>query len=229
MTLVPIHISAGLLALAAGAVAMVASKGGQRHRLSGLVFVVAMLVMTASAVVMATFVHPNRMNVVAGGLSFYLVSSGWLTVRRSVADARGWIAGLLLLALTVGLFAFKVGIEKLHSSDGQAAAPFFFVFGSIALLAALLDARMLWARSIQGGHRLARHLWRMGVAMLIATMSAFLGQARFFPEPIRQSGLLAVPVLLVLGLTLYWLAWVLRKRCHAAALPTGANAWASEA
>ena len=79
------------------------------------------------------------------------------------------------------------------------------MFGIVGLLGGLLDARLLWAGGIQGAHRLARHLWRMCFAMWIATASFFLGQARFFPEPIRKSGLLAIPVLLVAGLMFYWL------------------------
>ena len=212
MTLLPLHIVAGVLALIAGAVAMAALKGGQWHRKSGMVFVIAILVMTASAVLMAAFFNPNRLNVVAGGLTFYLVSTALLTVRRSVANARGWITGFMLVALAVGAFAFRVGFEKLASEDGRMAAPIFFVFGSVAVVSALLDARMLLAGAIQGAHRLARHLWRMGFAMLIATLSFFLGQAKFFPEPIRQSGLLAIPVLLVLVFLLYWLVRVLRQR-----------------
>ena len=59
----------------------------------------------------------------------------------------------------------------------------------------------------------------MGFAMWIATASFFLGQAKFFPEPIRKSGLLAIPVLLVLVVMLYWLLRVLLKRRNPAALP----------
>jgi len=43
----PLHIIAGLLAIGAGAVALHALKGGRLHRQSGMIFVYAMLVMSA--------------------------------------------------------------------------------------------------------------------------------------------------------------------------------------
>ena len=210
-----LHIVAGLVALASGAMALYAAKGSPLHRRSGMAFVVAMLVMTSSAVVMAAFLRPNRVNAIAGMLTFYLVCTGTLTVRRRIAEVRGLMTGLMLLALVGGGYAFALGLEALGSVDGKVAGippqP-LLMFGLVGLLGGLLDARLLWAGDIQGPHRLARHLWRMCFAMWIATASFFLGQARFFPEPIRQSGLLAIPVLLVAGLMVYWLVRVLQKR-----------------
>lgn len=83
------------------------------------------------------------------------------------------------------------------------------MFGTVALVAGLLDARMLWAGSLQAKHRIARHLWRMGFAMWIATASFFLGQVQVFPEPMRKMGLLAIPVLVVTLIVPYWLVRVL--------------------
>jgi ABC-type nickel/cobalt efflux system permease component RcnA len=52
----------------------------------------------------------------------------------------------------------------------------------------------------------------MTSAFWVATASYFLGQAKFFPEPARKIGLLAVPALLVAGLGVYWLVRTLRGR-----------------
>lgn len=217
------HITAGVLALVFGAMALYAAKGSALHRKSGMAFVVAMLVMTSSAVVMAAFLRPNRVNVIAGVLTFYLVCTGMLTVRRQVAQMRALMTGLMLLALAGSAYAFTLGFEALNSADGKIGGippqP-LFMFGIVGLLGGMLDARLLWAGGIQGAHRLARHLWRMGFAMWIATASFFLGQARFFPEPIRKSGLLAIPVLLVAGLMFYWLVRVFLKRRSAAIIQT---------
>jgi hypothetical protein len=78
--------------------------------------------------------------------------------------------------------------------------------GTIALLAALGDARLMMGRVLQGADRIARHLWRMCLGMFIATGSFFLGQAKVFPESMRIFPLLAIPVVLVLALMFYW--WV---------------------
>ena len=53
--------------------------------------------------------------------------------------------------------------------------------------------------------RLARHLWRMSTALLIAAFSFFIGQAHVIPKPIRIIPLLLIPPLVVLVTMLYWL------------------------
>ena len=92
-------------------------------------------------------------------------------------------------------------------ADGQPTV-LYIIFGAVALLATLGDLRMM-ARGIQGAHRIARHLWRMCIALFLAAISLFIGQAQVFPELLRNSGLLPIPVLLVLFLMFYWLVRVL--------------------
>jgi len=209
-----IHIIAGLLALVAGAVALYATKGSPLHRRSGWMFAVAMATMTTTAAVIAQFFSPNRVNVVAAVLTFYLVATGVLAVRRSVPQMRALATGLMLVAVAVGVHALALGVEAVssttHRVDGIPAPP-LFMFGSVALLAAFGDLRMLRAGRIEGARRLARHLWRMSYAMWIATTSAFLGQAKFIPEPLRKLPLLVAPVLLVLVVMVYWLVKVHRR------------------
>lgn len=65
-----------------------------------------------------------------------------------------------------------------------------------------------------------RHIARMGFAMGMATTSFFLGQAKVFPEPLRHAfGLRAIPVLLVVGVVLYWLVRTRLSRRRARSLP----------
>lgn len=82
------------------------------------------------------------------------------------------------------------------------AAP-VLLFGAIALSAGAADFRAM-RDGLAGRRRIARHLWRMGLAFWIATASFFLGQAKVFPEALRNSGLLPIPVVLVLIAVLYW-------------------------
>lgn len=202
-----IHILAGVLALAAGAAALYAVKGSTLHRQSGLVFVVAMLVLSGTGALMAVFVTPDGVNVVAGLLTFYLVCTALFTVRPPPEKARELLLGLMVAALLLGAFAFGLGFEALNSPDGTVngiPAPPLFLFGIVGLAGGLLDARLLWTGNIQGTHRLARHAWRMCCAFFIATASFFLGQAQVFPEPIRKPGLLAIPVLIVVLVLVYW-------------------------
>ena len=197
-----IHVAAGLLALVAGAVALFAAKGSFLHRRAGRLFVIAMLTMTSSAFVMAALLRPNPLNVVAALVAAYLVVTSFVTIRYRVDESRALIATCMTAALATAAYAFAVGTGGGLTREEPAAG--LFVFGTIVALAAFGDWRMLRAGTIDGPRRIARHLWRMTLAMWIATASFFLGQAKFFPAPLRRSGLLAVPVLLVLGLLIYW-------------------------
>lgn len=207
------HIAAGLVAIVAGFVALFAKKGSPVHRRAGDVFVAAMVVLTATAFYSASFVHPNRGNVVASMVTFYLVATAFLTVKRDVAAARAWTIALMLLALVATARAAWLGMLAVREGPvDHLPAGVFFAFGFIALAGALLDGRLLLAGHIEGAQRLVRHLWRMGTAMWIATASLFLGQARFFPDAMRGSGVLSVPVLVVVGVTLFELVRVVRRR-----------------
>ena len=229
-----IHIVAGLLALLAGAIALAAAKGSGLHRRSGRVFVGAMLAMTTTAAVIAAFLRPNVVNATAALLTLYLVCTALLTVRPDLRHARALLVGLMGVALVAGLLGCTLGLDALGSASGNVdgiPAPPLLMFGTVGLAGLVLDARLLWAGGIQGPHRLARHLWRMTFAMWIATSSFFLGQAKVFPEPLRNFALLSIPVLVVTVLLCYWLAKVLlplRRRGAATPARFGARVAAAQ-
>lgn len=217
-----IHIAAGLVSLISGAMALYAAKGGDWHRRGGTVFFAAMLVMAGSGALMAVVMKPNPVNVMAGSMTCYLVLTGWLAVKREVAQARAWLTALMCAAFALSAFAWVlvgVAVNSPRGLVGGVPWPPLALFGTVGLLGAALDARLLRAGVLRGPHRLARHLWRMGFAMWIATMSFFLGQPRVFPEFLRQNlGLRAIPVLLVMAVVAYWLVRTLAKRRRAAAV-----------
>ncbi len=212
-----IHIAAGVMAILAGFTALFAKKGSPLHRRSGDAFVVAMVTLTGTALYAASFVHPNRGNVVAAMVTLYLVTTGFLTVKRDVAIARGWYVALMLLgALATARAAWLGALAVREGGVDHFPAGVFFAFGFVSLSGTLLDGRLLLAGRIEGAQRLVRHLWRMGTGLWIATASLFFGQAKFFPDAMRGSGVLNVPVLLVAGVTLFELVRVVRRRRKAA-------------
>jgi peptidoglycan/LPS O-acetylase OafA/YrhL len=157
-----------------------------------------------------TALKPERVSVIAVLLTFYLVVTALLTFRRR-AQGFNWIgAGAMIFALIVSLLSIAVAIQGLNSNDGL--TPIAFIFGMVALLAALGDARLLLTPNIQWTQRIARHLWRMCFALWIAAASFFLGQSDEFPEALRIMPLLGTPVLLVLLLMFYWLIRVLFRQ-----------------
>jgi peptidoglycan/LPS O-acetylase OafA/YrhL len=220
MTLLPVHVAAGAVGIVSGFVALFVRKGGRLHRKSGMVFVYAMLVMAVIGAGLASIDHhrlsgapmkAQRISVLAGVLTFYLVVTALLTVRRRTQRSRWVEVGALLVALAVCVLGFGFGMQAAGrpggTLDGLPAAP-AFIFGSVALLAAVGDVRLMLARGVEGAPRIARHLWRMCFALWIGSSSFFLGQAKFIPQPLRIMPLLAFPVLLVLVLMFYWLARV---------------------
>jgi uncharacterized membrane protein len=202
MPLLPIHIIAGLLGLTSGAIALSVRKGAYLHRKSGMIFVYAMMIVAITGTVMGALIS-EMAAVIPGALTFYLVLTSFLTVRRPIVQKFSWIDfGAMLVGSIVGIASVIYGFV----AEGQPTF-LYVIFGAVALLATLGDLRMM-AKGIQGKHRIARHLWRICFALLLASTSLFIGQSQVFPEPLRNSGLLPIPVLLVLFLMFYWLVRV---------------------
>ena len=211
--LLPVHIIAGLTGIVSGSAALYAVKGARRHRKSGMLFVYAMSVLAVSGAVIAAQ-KVQRLNALQGLFTLYLVVTALLTVKRPQRHARWIDLGAFLFALTLCFAYAGFGLAASNAPTGKLDGyppGIFFVFGGVAVLATLGDVRMLLAPGLTAPRRLARHLWRMCFAMFIAPGSFFLGQAKFFPEPIRIFPLLALPVVATLVVMVYWL-WRVRIR-----------------
>lgn len=211
-----IHICAAVVGLLSGFLTMAFRKGSGLHGAAGNVFFVSMLIMSASAAYLAAFRKPNMMNVVVGLLTFYLVATAWWAAKRRDGGASPFDFGALLFVLAVGVAGVGFGFEAANSpkgtKDGMPAAA-YFIFGSVALLCASSDLRMFVRGGVSGSNRIARHLWRMSLALLIATLSFFPGQARQLPEWLRENNFLYVPHLLLIGSMVFWMYRVrFRKR-----------------
>jgi uncharacterized membrane protein len=208
--ILPLHILAGALALMFGYVALYATKGATLHRKSGMLFVYAMVTLSLSGALMEVLKSwSTSVNVVAGLLTFYFVTTGLLTVRRRTRES-SWMDGAgVLFALTVSVLAFNAGSEL--AGRGRPEAIPSFIFGVVGMLAAAGDVRMMRAQGIQGPRRIARHLWRMCFAMWVAAASFFWGPPNRVPGLIRIPALQAVAVLVPIVAMLYWL-WRVRVR-----------------
>jgi hypothetical protein len=203
--LLPVHISAGILGILAGTAALSFRKGGPRHALAGKVFVAAMLTMASSAVYLA--LRKQQMsNVLGGTFALYLVATAWSTARRGDGETSifDWVA--LLIPSLVGSWLWISGLEVVYGkpANGIPLGMYFFL-GSVMLLAAAGDIRMLARGGVFGQKRIVRHLWRMCFGLFIATGSFFLGQQQVFPAWLRGSPVLFIPALLPLALLIFWL------------------------
>lgn len=209
--LLPVHISAGVAGVLSGSAAVSFRKGSPRHALAGQVFVASMLIMAASAVYLAVLKHQVN-NIFGGILTFYLITTAWLTAKRRDGETSvfDWFA--LLIPLFTGIAAWMNGFAALQSVTGSkygVPAGMHFFMGSVMLLAAAGDIRMLMRGGLFGTQRIVRHLWRMCYGWFIATGSFFIGQAnRVFPAFVRESHVLFIPAILPLVLLIFWVVRV---------------------
>jgi hypothetical protein len=224
-----VHICGGSLGLLSGTAAMTFRKGSPRHVLAGKLFVASMLTMAVFAVYLAITRHqPN--NIGGGILTFYLIGTAWLTARRRDGETSRWDWVALLIPLALGILTWMNGIQVVRSGassqDGVPVGMTFFM-GSVMLLAAAGDVRMLVRGGVVGAKRIARHLWRMCFGLFIASGSFFLGPSnrplrllsavgvgQHLPQALFSTALYLVLTVLPLILLIFWLVRVRFKNAY---------------
>jgi hypothetical protein len=175
---------------------------------------------------------PERANVIAGILTLYLVWSGWASVRsKQIVAGRPEMLGLIVAMTTVAtgaLWAIQAGNSPTGTLDDTPPQA-FYVFIIIGTFATIGDLRLILRGRLAGAPRLSRHVWRMCLALFIASGSFFLGQQRVMPVWMRGSPWLFVPAFAPLFVMIYWLIRIRLKNGVATRLPhaSGANvaAW----
>jgi uncharacterized membrane protein len=212
ITIMTVHIVTAAIGLLSGFVALYVAKGARLHRASGTVFVYSMITMAMlGAAIAAVFGPGAAINVPAGLLTTYLVITGLITVVPPARGSRRLDIGLLLVALAVTVSMFSLAFYELgRGKSGGFVAP-LFIFATIGLLGGAGDIRVLRSGSRKAGSRLARHLWRMSTALLIASLSFSVRLPRLLPAPLRTPVVYALPTLTVLVTMLFWL-WRVRAR-----------------
>ena len=203
---IPVHVVAGATAILSGYVALFAAKGSRGHRVSGLIFVGSMLVMSLSGAAIAIGRPGVAVNVPAGLVTAYLIATGFATVRPPSPRLRAFERAAMRAAFVFGAASIAIAAT---GTQGAFTAP-VIMFGLLALGGANGDRRMLRAGGLQGAPRLKRHLWRMCTGLFVAAASFFLGPAGRVPEPLRLPPFRMLP-LLALATMAFWL-WRLRAR-----------------
>jgi hypothetical protein len=218
-----LHICAGTVGLLSGTAAMFFRKGSRRHIQAGKVFVASMLIMALGAAYLG-IVKNQPSNIGGGIITFYLIGTGWLTARRGDGEVSrmDWVA--LLIPLTLGILIWVNGIQVLRSgATSQNGVPvgMSFFMGSICLLAAGGDIRMLLRGGVFGVERIARHLWRMCFGLFIAAGSFFMGPSnrplrllsavgvgQHLPSALFSTGLYLFLTIFPLVLLIFWIVRV---------------------
>lgn len=202
-----VHIAGGSLAFAAGAAALCLRKGGRAHAQAGTMFFASMLVLLLSGFGLA--VAGSHPSVAVGAiLTIYLVSTARATARRRDGSAGRFELAALAVAIGCMLAQIAFGLLAAASAGGRfggyPAAP-HFALAAIAALCAALDLNFIRLRGGSSAQRVARHGWRMCIA-LFGAAGTFLGQQKMIPP----SPLLLLPPLVILGAMIYWLVRIRR-------------------
>lgn len=208
-----LHILCGSVGFLSGAVAISLRKGARGHALSGNAFVISMLTLAVTGMGLA-IVKSQPGNILGGALTLYLVFTAWRTARQRDRRIGIFDWGALLVVASLAATDLTAATVAARSSSGMvygySPGPFVFT-GSIALLSAIGDARLLLGRVLSGTQRIARHLWRMCFALFIASGSIFLARQQLFPTFMRKSGALYALTFFPLIVMLYWLVRIRLK------------------
>lgn len=201
--LVP-HIAAGLIAIAAGTLAVVGRKGGPLHARAGTWFFASMLVLGLSAAILEPFRTPTPGSPAGGLMICYFVATSWFAARRREGKTGKFAIGACAIALGAGAVIIWSGF--IGDASTPAGRGPVFIFGGVCLLAGLLDLNAILRSPLSGRQRISRHLWRMSIAFFIATGSFFLGQQDALPQAVRGSPWMFVPAFAPILIMLFWLA-----------------------
>tara|TARA_R110002073_G_scaffold76656_1_gene186005 strand:- start:3051 stop:3737 length:687 start_codon:yes stop_codon:yes gene_type:complete len=203
-----LHFFVGVTALFAGFGAFVLPKGSRPHRACGVTFVICMAALSMSGLYLSV-TRSILFTVFLSLLAFHAVMTGWLTAKLAGRPARRfeWV-GLIVIALTAaGGFVSGTAVAASPLGEQSGLPPIaFHILAGTACLPALLDLGVVLRGGVTGRQRIARHAWRMGFGLFIATVIFFFGNNHVLPEALRAPALLATPVALVILLTLAWLA-----------------------
>lgn len=201
MTLLSLlHVSTGVVAIGSGALALLSSKGSERHKTAGRWFVVSMAAASLLGALIAYFVD-QALTLLVGLFSVYLLATALLTTHRRPKTTGPADSLLCVIGLAIGALGAGWGFEAMQADDGLKdgfAAALYWFFSGLAFTTGLADLVVINRGGVAGSIRLCRHLWRACFAMFIAVGSLFTGPGMVvFPEALQASGVLSLPEAMV--------------------------------
>lgn len=211
--LVLVHVAGAAIGIASGTVALLAPKGETLHRRAGSIFVVAMTLMSGVATILAAGFGFWE-SVLPGALTLYLVTTSFETAQGD-GRATPSIAWYAVCAISITLVGFMLAAAAAMAQGGTLRGfppEMYLVFAGIAGWSAMWDLTFWTFGRLTNRPRIARHLWRMTLALLLAITSLFIGRPQDFPEVLRGTILLKLPSMAVTALLLFWLVriWMTR-------------------
>ncbi len=203
------HIFVGALSIASGFIGLTARKGSPRHLRSGKAFLLTMTCMCLSGALLSVL-GGITISLLVSVFTLYLLATAWRASRR-FRQIASWadVAGCTLtsfLAVCFFYFGHLASISPSGMIDDIPIGPVpYYVFGFVTLFCGLRDLVFILntRRTIKQAQ--APHIWRISVALFIATSSFFTGNPQVFPEWFSKSFISSLPEQTVLLIMAYYL------------------------
>jgi len=205
-----VHTPTGIIGLVAAAIALFAKKGSPLHRKAGTWFTGSMLIILFSGFV-AAYLKSSIGDMFLSAAVTYTVFTAWLTAHHGKNEI-GWLEKVALAwVVALALVAFFISLGW-----GEVQIPSAYLFwAGFAVLCAAGDVRNLYRSGLPGIQRIIRHVWRVGFTLLWAALAftdkivKTLGSnVKEMPEQ-QMMLIAAVPTILILLTTLYWITNIL--------------------
>ena len=168
--LLPIHISAGAIALLCAALAVSSEKGKKTHVLSGRTYFWCMIAIFLTAIPMS-IINNNIFLFLIAIFSFYLAFAGmrFARNRKGIATTLDWIAVSLMILSGLGMWI----LAAIYFTNDNSQYIVLLVFGSLAVFLGYGDYKSHKDKTATGKERITKHLTNM-MGGTIAVITAVL-------------------------------------------------------
>lgn len=180
-----IHILSGTIAIISGFFTLFLPKGRFWHKKLGFIFVIAMLT-TSVMISLLGMIYKDLNDFTSGLLLAYLVATAWSALRPKPLLKLEYTF-LLVIVFVVICFIFLGFAASKEGADFEHPPMLYFISAAIASIGLTTDLIYMYFSKRTFRQRLLRHLWRMLLALFMASGSLFLGQMKIFPIWLQEN------------------------------------------
>ncbi len=199
-----LHIAGGMLALVIGPAAMVATKGGEKHRLWGRIYFYSMTVVAITAVIISLY-RPIPFLLMVAVFSYYVIVSGYRSLylkklHKGQKPGRiDWLIAGVSILFSLGLIIWAMLVLNDPTSRMTSFGYIALAFGGFGLFSTGSNLRQFFNPPKDKYHWMFSHMGGM-LGGYIATLSAFSAvNFDFLPTLIRWlwPSILGIPLIII--------------------------------
>ena len=201
--LLPIHISAGAIALLCAALAVSSEKGKKIHVLSGRTYFWCMIAIFLTAIPMS-IINNNIFLFLIAIFSFYLAFAGmrFARNRKGIATTLDWIAVSLMTLSGLGMWI----LAAIYFTNDNSQYIVLLVFGFLAVFLGYGDYKSHKDKTATGKERIAKHLTNMMAGTIAVITAVLVVNSPSDPEWVWW----VLPTALIVPVIFWWNARVLK-------------------